>query len=248
MYPDGPRSNAKALETHLAQEVERDAARALAALASSDVGSTDLPPAIGRYLAWAAARSAPMRDLYVNWIRNSADGEVIEGPPDGFNDIKMVARGLRFDNYATGESLLVDDPDHGTELINAGWIWDVSAEDFEEIIRLQAWYLQVRFFPRLKWHVLRPPKGGSFVIADRPVVWGFAHDVTVPPTLLRHPEVQLFAPLTRSLALFAQNAEARTPDRISPSDVNRAMAMAASEWIAGASEAVVRDAIRLRHV
>jgi hypothetical protein len=247
LYPDGPGSNALALETHLAQEVERDAARALAARASNDLGLTDLPSPIGRYLAWAAARSAPMRDLYVRWIRSSSDGEVVEAPPEGFNDITMSTRGLRFDNYATGESLIVDDVDYGTELINSGWTWDVSAEDFEEIVRLQAWYLQVRFFPRLKWHVLRPPNGGSFVIADRPVVWGFANDVTVPPSMLRHHGVQLFAPLTRSLALFAHHADAPTPDRILPSDVNRAMATAATDWIAGASEAVVREAIQLRH-
>lgn len=122
----------------------------------------------------------------------------------------------------------------------------MSAEDFEEIIRLQAWYLQVRFFPRLKWHVLRPPRGESFVIADRPVVWGFANDVTVPPSLLRHPAVQLFAPLTRSLALFAHHVDAHAPDRILASDVNRAMTTAATSWIAGASEAVVRGALRLR--
>ena len=89
---------------------------------------------------------------------------------------------------------------------------------------------------------MRPP-GGSFVIGDRPVFWGFEGELSVAPNLFRHPMVQLFAPLTRSIMLFAHHAEAPPPAMFSYQDINRVTASAAREWIAGATRGVVADAL-----
>src|SRR5262249_56738927 len=57
------------LETSLEKEVEGPAATALRTLISKEARHfTGIPPELGRYLAWAAARSLPMKALYESWI------------------------------------------------------------------------------------------------------------------------------------------------------------------------------------
>jgi hypothetical protein len=91
---------------------------------------------------------------------------------------------------------------------------------------------------------LDAPSGTSFVISDRPVVWGFRGAVSVKPNELRHPDVQLLAPLSRSLALFAFHASAAPPDQVRPDQVNGVMAAAARRWVAGADPHSVASALR----
>jgi hypothetical protein len=110
-------------------------------------------------------------------------------------------------------------------------------------VHLQAWYFQVRFFPRLRWIILDAPPGGHFIIGDRPVVWGFDGVVDAQPRALRHPHIQLFATLTRSVGLFAYHPSGVPPDAVSFRDVNRIIAMAATRWIAGPSRAVVAESL-----
>ena len=93
-----------------------------------------------------------------------------------------------------------------------GWRLRLGRDDFLELVHLQAWYFEVRWFPRLRWTILDAPPGRFFIIADRAVVWGFAGLTGVPPSTLSHPDVQLFAPLTRSTALFAVDPSARLPE------------------------------------
>lgn len=67
--------------------------------------------------------------------------------------------------------------------------------------------------------------------------------------MLRHPDVQLFAPLSRTVTLLAHNAEYQPPvgvalrSNISPELVNAVMTAAASKWIVGSDESTVRDAL-----
>jgi len=67
--PGGLADREATLETFLAKEVEGPAATALRTLISKEARHfTGIPPELGRYLAWAAARSLPMKALYESWI------------------------------------------------------------------------------------------------------------------------------------------------------------------------------------
>jgi hypothetical protein len=233
------------LEAYLATRIETHAARELVGLSSANDPPTDLPNALVRYLAFAAARSSPMRDLVLRWIDQTADGVLVEPPPAGWEGVRRASRGIRMQKAGEG-ARLAHEPDEAEALRRAGWTWDMSDQDFSEYVRFQAWYLQVRFFPRLQWHSLVPPVGDSFIIGDRPVVWGFDGWLDAPPSMFRHPSVQLVAPLTRSFALFAHHADATTPDRVLPVEINRIIALAAQQWIAGSCEQTVRAALEWR--
>jgi hypothetical protein len=189
-----------------------------------------------------------MKDLYESWIVGTAgrdDNVIVEPPPDWLHSIKLVSRGVRMQHEKLGERF-VHDPDEADALVRDGWQPRLTEVDFAEVVHLQAAYLQSRFFPRLRWHTLTPPANEFFILGDRPVVWGFADAVTLPPSAFRLPGVQLFAPLTRRLALFARHAEDARPDRILASEVNKVVDAAATRWIAGPTEHVVRQALTLR--
>jgi len=81
---------------------------------------------------------------------------------------------------------------------------------------------------------------------DRPVVWGFDGIVDAQPSTLRHPNVQLFVTLTRSVALFAYHPSAVPPDGVSSYDVNRVIALAAKHWVAGPTRYVVAESLAER--
>jgi hypothetical protein len=83
-------------------------------------------------------------------------------------------------------------------------------------------------------------------VGDRPVVWGFANLLEAVPAYLRHPDIQLAAPLSRSLALFGYHRLSGHPQTILVSDINRIITSAAHEWIAGPTEAVVRESLSQR--
>jgi hypothetical protein len=85
------------------------------------------------------------------------------------------------------------------------------------------------------------PAGEYFVTSDRSVAWlvdGFAD---TPPNALRHPAAQVVAPLTRSVSLVRRHGAAEL--RVTPQEVNRSIAFAASGWIAGPTAEVVRQAL-----
>jgi uncharacterized protein DUF4238 len=212
--PGGLADREASIETYLSTHVESPAAFALRGFVSRPSGTrTAVPAAVGRYLAWAAARSVSMRDLYQAWIDDLPD-------PAESEDVERLRRD--------------------------GWRFVLGNEDFLELVHLQAWYFQVRFFPRLRWVILDAPPGGHFIIGDRPVVWGFDGMVDAQPRALRHSSVQLFATLTRSTALFAYHPLRVPPDGVSFQEVNRVIALAAVRWIAGPTRSVVEASLAER--
>lgn len=150
-------------------------------------------------------------------------------------------RPLCVENPETGERCELR---HLTELRafqQNGWKWRFSAEDRLEAMHMQAWYFQVRHFPRLKWSRLDCPGGEHFVTSDRAVTWladGFAD---TPPTALRHPTAEVVAPLTRKTVLVGRHSAA--PLSVKPREVNRFVAFTASEWVAGPTRRVVEQAM-----
>ena len=145
------------------------------------------------------------------------------------------------ENPETGEQREVIDFAELRALQQRGWKWRFTAEDKLEALHVQAWYFQVRHFPRLRWSRLECPEGECFVTSDRAVAWladGFAD---TPPAALRHPTAQVVAPLTRKTALVGRHSA--TALNVSPREVNRFVAFAASEWVAGPTQDSVAQAI-----
>ena len=144
---------------------------------------------------------------------------------------------------------------HGTRAVNgdqievlrqAGWQWHLSSEDFLEMVHLQQWDLQAKFFPTLSWKVLDAPDDACFVTCDRPAVLGVDGSSEAPPGALRHRRAELIVPLSRSRALFGINPEHDRLGPISPHETNRVMGLAAHSWAAGSAEVVVERVLRDR--
>lgn len=191
-----------------------------------------------------------MWHLYQDWadtIVPESEGGYAEPPPPGFEQIRPVSRPHAMEHPTEG--VRDDVPSEEVESLRTqGWRLRIGKTDFLELVHLQAWYFQVRFFPRMRWIILEAPPERFFAIGDRPVVWGVGGLTDVQPRFLRHPDVHVFAPLTRSIALFAFHPSAEPPEAIKPADVNRVMACAANEWITGPTRQTVTEALSLRGV
>ena len=114
-------------------------------------------------------------------------------------------------------------------------------DDHLELLHMQAWYFQVRHFPRLSWVRLQPPDNEFFITSDRSVAWIVDGYADAPPAALRDSKAEIVAPLTRTLALVGRHR----PDalKVTPREVNRFVACAASDWIAGPTSDAVRQAL-----
>ena len=109
------------------------------------------------------------------------------------------------------------------------------------MLHLQAWYFQVRHFPRLSWVRLQPPNGELFITSDRSVAWLVEGVADTKPAALRHPTAQVVAPLTRTVALVGRHGTGAL--NVTPRDVNRLIACLASDWVAGPTNDIVLQAL-----
>lgn len=188
-----------------------------------------------------------MQRLEADWAtryRSALSGPVTEPPPPALAELQPRERKIRLFHPILGEHREVQGND-ADSLLDDGWIPDTSeASNFLELVHIQAYYFQVRWFPRLRWCTLRPPQGQHFVIGDRPVGWGVPNCLDAPPSCLRDETAFLVAPLSRSLALVGRNDS--TPWEVTPSQVNALLAAWLHDWIAGPTERVVDDALRGR--
>jgi hypothetical protein len=167
--PGGLANREATLESFLAKEVEGPAAIALRTLTGKEAHRfAGIPPELGRYLAWAAARSLSMKALYESWIEAMpplSEVEYAEPPPPGFGEWTEISRNYRMEHPVHGTKENVP-PDQVEPLRNQGWRLCLRNDDFLGFVHLQAWYFQVRFFPHLKWLSLRAPQGHHFIIGD----------------------------------------------------------------------------------
>jgi hypothetical protein len=242
--PGGFSEPEASLETFLANDVEGPAAAALRRLLQS-TSIEHLPPEVMRYLAWAASRSLPMQRLEADWAsryRPTLNGPMAEPPPPALAALQPRHRSIRLIHRVLGERREISSQ-AADEFLDDGWIPDSTEQsNFLEGVHIQAYYFQVRWFPRLRWFTLRPPQGQYFVIGDRPVGWGVPECLHAPPCCLRDEAAFLVAPLSHSLVLVGRNDS--TPWEVTPSQVNALLAAWAHDWIAGPKEDVVADALR----
>ncbi len=247
--PGGFDTPGASIEDHLAK-IECAAATAIRKfVATKPEEGTTVPPEIWRFLAWQAARTPGWMDLEEEWIYHwdpNVDVPVVEPPPDGINSIRDRVRGYCLENPDTGERLEVTDSDEFRSYFKRGWKWVLRSDDKLELLHMQAWYFQVRHFPRLSWVRLNAPDDEWFVTSDRGVAWLADGCADTPPAALRHPTAQVVAPLTRKVALVGRNATHKL--QVTAREVNRFIASAASDWVAGPTKKVVEQAILDRSV
>lgn len=248
---DGPGALADqhaTLERFLAREVESPAAAALKAVCGRPRGSGgDLPPALFRYLAWAAARSLPMQKLVAQWatlfsaMRSTPS---VEPPPDGLLSASELRRAVKLVHPLLSAPPFPADSDF-ERLADEGWYPDPHERvNFLEMVCVQAYYFQDRFFPRFHWFMLHAPEGEFFLIADRAVGWSADGYVDAPPSCLRHHSAYVLAPLSRSLVLVGRHTMAAW--NVAPAQINAVVAAWAHEWIAGPTEHTVNVALEGR--
>lgn len=241
VYADATALGGTGIDVLLSTEVEQNAAPALRAFGAVEPLPATLPAELSRYLAWAAARTTSMRSLVLAWISQPA-GPLMEPPPEGFDQVPLVPRQLELIG-PNGESTSSDEPDEIDTLIAQGWAPVLTATDFSEIVHINAWYFQVRHFPRLSWLVATaPPNSPGFVISDRPVFWRVGDRYELPPRVLRLPEAVVYAPLTSHRCLLGHHG-LDTSLQVTPTDINLATASAAKQWLAGPDRATL-EALR----
>lgn len=245
--PGGFDEPGASIEDHLGK-IESAAATAICKfVASKPEEGTVVPPEIWRFLAWQAARTPGWMELEEEWIYNwdpNVDVPVVEPPPEGIKNIRDKKRGYCLENPDSGERREVMDSADFKAYCKRGWKWVLRSDDKLELLHMQAWYFQVRHFPRLSWVRLNAPDDEWFVTSDRGVAWLADGYADTPPAALRHPKAQVVAPLTRKVALVGRNKTHQL--QVTPREVNRFVSSAASHWIAGPTKGVVEQAIRDR--
>ena len=237
----------KSIEAHLSQ-IESAASSAIRRFVSTEPNiGPNPPPEIWRFLAWQAARTPGLIELEKEWVNDwdpDVTTEVVESPPEGINGIRDQIRSYLLEDPLSGELREVVDFNEFKTYRKRGRKWILRSEDQLELMHMQAWYFQVRHFPRLNWVRLDAPVDDFFITSDRAVTWladGFAD---TPPMALRHPTVQVFAPLTRKTTLIGRRETKRL--QVTPREVNRFIAFTASSWVAGPTKNIVEQATQDR--
>jgi Protein of unknown function (DUF4238) len=232
------------IEAHLAK-IESDASSAIKKFVAIPVGKTPgLPPEIVRFLAWQAARTPGWMELEQRWANDPQFGpeaELLEPPPPGFEKARDRLRSLCLEEPGTGVRREVTAKEEFDAYRRRGWKWILSRDDHLEMLNIQAWYFQVRHFPRLSWVQLRPPNGEFFITSDRGVAWLVDGVADTPPAALRHSTAQVVAPLTRAVALVGRHGAGTL--NVTPREVNRLIACLASDWVAGPTSDLVHRAL-----
>jgi hypothetical protein len=232
------------IEAHLAK-IESAASSAIRKFAATRIGDGGpIPSEITRLLAWQAARTPGWMDLVQSWANeppSDPENESVESPPPGFENIEHRPRPMCLEDPSTGVRREVMAEQEFYALRRQGWKWIIRRDDHLEMLHLQAWYFQVRHFPRLSWVRLQSPDREYFITSDRSVAWLADGYADTPPAALRHPTAQVVAPLTRSIALVGRHGSGTLG--VTPREVNRFIAFAASGWIAGPTSEVVRQAL-----
>ena len=246
-FYDGPGGFADptyTLEAHLAK-IESAAANAIRRMAANDGQGAVVPPEVWRFLAWQAARTPGWMDVEQLAANEPQDSVPVEPPPVGFDKIAHRKRPLCIEAPDGSECREVTSEKEFNRLRKLGWKWVFRSDDYLESMHMQAWYFQVRHFPRLSWARLIAPDGECFITSDRGVAWLVDGYADTPPAALRDPAAQIVAPLTKNIALVGRHGNG--PLNVTPREVNRFVAFASNNWIAGPNRATVEQALADRH-
>lgn len=227
------------IEAHLAR-IESNAASAIRAWVSLPQGARSDPPrGICRFLAWQATRTLPMKELFGRWF----DALVPTLAEDVASRAEVASARFTMESRR-GERVEARVEDLAG-LHREGWQIVLSNEQFQQVMHLQAWFLETKHFAKMSWGILDAPRGHPFVTSDRPVAWTTADlGGLAPPGLLGDRSAVVIAPLTSAVAMLGYHGSGARFETTSPRDVNRLVANLADKWIAGPSRLVVEQAYR----
>lgn len=245
--PGGFEDPSNSIEAHLSR-IETAASSAIRKFVATTPDEGANPsPAIWRFLAWQAARTPGWSEQVQKWVNEwnpNTTTKAVEPPPEGIDNIKERARSCCMEDLRSGQRREVATFEELKAYHKLGWRLVLRSNDRLEMMHMQAWYFQVRHFPRLSWIRLNTRDDEWFVTSDRAVTWLAGGFADTPPAALRHPTAQLVAPLTRKTALVGRHETGRL--EVTPREVNRFVAATASSWVAGPTRSVVEQAIQDR--
>ncbi|HWK31360.1 MAG TPA: hypothetical protein VNR20_04660 [Terriglobales bacterium] len=98
-----------------------------------------------------------MQRLEANWAIHhhlALNDPMAEAPPPALADLQPRDRKIRLIHPVRGEAREVAALD-ADGMVDEEWIPDTSEpSNFLELVHMQVYYFQVRWFPRLSWHTL----------------------------------------------------------------------------------------------
>jgi hypothetical protein len=237
--PGGLTPGRGTIEQHLSR-IESDAANAIRDWVALPQGSRSDPPVeITRFVAWLAARTLPMREMYERWF-----GAVL---PSVVSELTALpeARDTRFTMEDSSGNSVEATLAQVVALRSGGWRIRLSDDQFQQILHLQAWAFQTKHFAKMSWGLMDAPAGHSFITSARPVVWTTdALGGLAPPGDLGEESAVVVAPLTRTVALVGHNTSGSRFRALPVREVNRYIARLAGSWIAGPTRDAVACAFR----
>ena len=164
--PGGFSDLSASIETHLAK-IESEAASAIKRMVVNGEKAAFIPSEVWRFVAWQAARTPGWMDVVQRAVNEPLDSTIVEPPPAGFEKIADRRRPMCLEAPETRECREVDSEEEIHRLRGLGWKWILRRDDHLEAMHMQAWYFQVRHFPRLSWVQLTAPDGECFITSDR---------------------------------------------------------------------------------
>ncbi len=138
------------IEAHLAK-IESAASSAIRKFVATRIKAGDsIPSEITRFLAWQAARTPGWMEMVERWANESPwdlQSEVVEPPPDGFDNMRDRMRPMCLEDPNTGDRREVISKDEFHALRRLGWKWIIRRDDHLEMLHLQAWFSRFAIFP-----------------------------------------------------------------------------------------------------
>jgi len=181
------------------------------------INRREINPDLYVFLSWLAARVPWFKrfasETWKEFLTSAAtrDSDIPEDPH--FRCTLM--------NLSTLETRRFTVPEARHAIRSGLWTATLDQNNLIEIMRLQAWYFQNRFFPKLHWTLLTAPDGHFFLTSDRPLLWYVpGRALTDYPAALSHPEVELTVPLTKRHALLATPSPVPSGTGVHADDVN----------------------------
>ena len=229
------------MEKYLSEKIEGPASSKLIQMESlSSFSNFTVPEEITRYLAWAAARSLSMQELYQKWF-DSAPSDIQEMPMEGefawMSKCKRISRSHRMEKDGEVQFVFTENVD---EFRRNGWRFVMEGDDVAETIHLQAILLR-NAFAKLCWAVISAPPRNYFVLGDRPVFWKMKEKFDCEPKWLQHEDILVVAPLTKNFALIGAKSLDHIPSRLSAPHLNYMSMTAARHWVAGPTQQCINE-------
>jgi len=194
-------------------------------------GEAEIPPDLGRFIAWLAART-----MWLRRVTQETLPQYLRTKPELFREyIGSEKHGFEFEQISSGRRERLALKDALERVHDPSWRMHVHQDQHLDVIRWQAYLLQTVHFPTLSWVKVTAPVGHYLVTSDRPVSWDiFDIGLGDSPAALRHPLVELTVALDPSHALIAvHDSSALLARSLSATEINERTCNHAERYVYG---------------